>query len=110
MNLAIAKHNGWLSPSPVCCRSVKHDWYNPGDGCCYDEVPSYYDDLNQMHRAESKLTAKEWNRYTYTVARVICGSADSSEIRVRVPTNVLMSAPAHVRAEAYLRTVKKWIP
>ena len=66
-------------------------------------LPDYLNDLNAMHEAEKVLTVRQWNKYTVNLARVIA-EAKSGD-RVEVPTNVLLSATARQRADAFLLTL-----
>ncbi len=97
---AIAKACGWTEQSLGWWRHEDHK---------LDAVilPDYLNDLNAMHEAEKILTPKQWNTYTVNLARTIAECHDAN-IKVSVPTNVLLSATAAQRAEAFLRTLGLW--
>jgi len=75
---------GWLSP---------HGYYAP--------EPDYLNDLNAMHEAEKTLNQNLAAEY----ARMLTSTAWQSE----QPTFAPMTATAAQRAEAFLRTIGKWI-
>lgn len=69
----------------------------------FDNLPDYLNDLNAMHDAEKRLLATQFKRYhDVLVARVIGWSAHENE-------HVAIHATAAQRAEAFLRTIGKWV-
>lgn len=70
-------------------------------------LADYTSNLNSMHKAEKRLQSKQWNKYVSVLARVICQEFDPT-VKVSVPVNVLISADAYQRAEAFLRTLNLW--
>jgi hypothetical protein len=112
INIAIAEACGWR-----WVRLLKQEGlrdvvrgYPPNTGCAgVDEsyVPDYCNDLNAMHQAEKYLVSNlQWNLYTSHLA-TLCGW-DSKVHDVRTMANVICSATARQRAEAFLRTLNLW--
>lgn len=70
-------------------------------------LPKYDCDLNAIHEAEKILTEAQWNKYVTVLARTIIGQFNNN-VKISVPTNVLIAATAGQRAEALLRTLNLW--
>lgn len=64
-------------------------------------VPSYVRDLNAMHEAEKTLRDEVRMNYGSDLQRVL--------LRTYEENSWLISATAHQRAEAFLRTLGKWV-
>lgn len=116
INRAIAEHCGWqflperdtrLGPQPELWESPDGDRYFESPLKDWPPYPNYHEDLNAMHEAEKTLTDKGWRLYVIKLARVIAKQPNIN-VRVQVPTNVLIGAKAEERAEAFLRTIGKW--
>lgn len=108
INRAIQEHLGWkLIPAGQLYpdRWIHDD--HPGVWLGAEHFPNYHCDLNAMHEAEKTLTDKGWRLYVIKLARVIAKQPNIN-VRVQVPTNVLIGAKAEERSEAFLRTVGKW--
>jgi len=70
----------------------------------HDEpLPDYINDLNVIHEVENLLNKKQWNRYVIYLAKVIAGVEDN--MKVSVPTNVLISATAEQRSKALFKLI-----
>lgn len=130
IRIAIAETVGW-HPHPDNHRREQKFWTYGGTGyglpvgkakpCAamppiYDSdsvwgdtppLPDYCNNLNAMHEAEKVLTEKQWNKYVVVLARTIANQFDPN-VKVSVPTNVLIAATAEQRAEALLRTLNLW--
>lgn len=68
--IAIAEACGWAHPTD-CARENPHKWKSPLDGCCYDGVPDYLNDLNAMHEAEKSLTELEKIEFAEHLAQAL---------------------------------------
>ena len=60
-----------------------------------DDIPAYPQDLNACHEMEKVLTLDQWNKYASLIGR-----HDYRE---------LLHATAPQRAEAFLKTIGKWV-
>ena len=97
INLAIGKSLGFAQcpialsqgfPPELCYRK---DTY-------IGELPDFYNSLDRMHEVERSLDDNKYETYE-----------DMLDILVRrTEVNRLTSAPANLRAEAYLRTLNLW--
>jgi hypothetical protein len=65
--------------------------------------PDYINDLNAMHEAEKMLTEHQWGEYE-RVLRLVCDGCSYYEGAGKE----LLHATARQRAEAFLRTLRKW--
>ena len=70
-------------------------------------LADYTTNLNSMYNVEKRLHPKQWHKYVCVLARVISQEFDPN-VKVSVPVNVLISATAYERAEAFLRTINLW--
>jgi hypothetical protein len=98
--IAIAGVCGWTR-----CRVVQGDPMGspPGQYDIFDKVPDYLNDLNAMNKAEkilrgsleqyytNRIIYERWNRYEHYLFN-----------------RFGISAPAHERAEAFLKVLKLW--
>lgn len=103
--IAIAETCGWYRDKSW---EVNHLWNHPNVliSAKADELPDYLSDLNAMAEAENFLTGDQWQYYfDLLVERIAVSSANPSH--ATYPFVVHASAPA--RAEAFLRTIGKWI-
>lgn len=97
INQAIAAHVG--------SKLTKfYDWSGPGTGS-WVQWPNYCVDLNEMHKVEKTLDAVKKRKYETHFGRDIQGQEHPYTLR----ENDGIFATAHQRAEAFLRTVGKWI-
>jgi hypothetical protein len=96
INIAIAEHLGWKKKREL--EPGWRIWTAPnGNLSGPDNIPNYSGDLNAMHEAEKALTDEEQDRMNDTLWDLMQGR------------KYLWHAAAIQRAEAFLRTVGKWI-
>ena len=96
-NEAIAEACGWkYKGSPGFADLNYKAWISP-DGREYCECPNYTGDLNAMHEAEKEIwiNKQQWDRYKAILQDMRCDDA--------------IHATADQRAEAFLRTIGKWV-
>ena len=94
-NAAIAKACGWkYKGSPGFADLNYKAWIAP-DGREHCECPNYTGDLNAMHEAETFLKGQDWAAYFDLIQHT--GKATG------------VRATASQRAEAFLRTIGKWV-
>lgn len=79
--------SGWMKRTP--------EWPNGLPG----ELPDYPNDLNAMHEAEKTLAYHQANYYS----QVALPKITKGEL-----VNAQVFATARQRAEAFLRTIRKW--
>jgi hypothetical protein len=107
MRIKIAESCGWTEIEPCTCSDGVSRAYQPTAGAHKKHLPDYLNDLNAMHEAEQTLWQKDWtSRHDFIdhLARIINpvhGYWQQSGI-------YLLDATAAQRAEAFLRTIKKW--
>ena len=95
--VAIAEACGWTEIEPcTCCDGVSRA-YEPTPGAHKKHLPDFYNDLNAMHEAEKVLVRLQWLSYLRKL-QTLC---DESVIWP-------IHATAAQRAEAFLRTIRKW--
>lgn len=123
INIAVAEKVGWIPHPENSNRELRdRSWRKGNDVRTYDytcgddmgigisdyaALPRYTESLDSMHEAEKIMGEKEWNKYVPMLARVIAESFDPN-VKVSVPTNILISANADERAEAFLRVFGLW--
>lgn len=68
-------------------------------------IPEYLNDLNAMHEAESKLAEERnlWVGYWFQLTHVVVDTSGADGMLAAV------HATAKQRAEAFLRTIGKWV-
>lgn len=108
INKAIAEACGWKFVPEYCHGEDQPPEFTTvtPDGrhlCGY--YPDYVDDLNAMHEAEKYLDDEQWLEYMLNLQDVLCCNPDRSKWTV---CRENMSATAHQRAEAFLRTLNLW--
>jgi hypothetical protein len=96
--IAIAEACGWR-----CTASFKEAfacWVKP-DGMDHQTelLPDYLNSLDAMHEAEKALTQAQDYHYRDSILNAVC--KDGSGMTA-------ITAIAHQRAEAFLRTIGKW--
>lgn len=103
INVAIATHCGWTD--------IRDDvWHGANMGVdehgLRSQIPSYCDDLNAMHEAESTLrrNGPEFSR----VLLELVGEAAGPGVMYAYGSFAHVHASARLRAEAFLRTLGKW--
>ena len=97
INIAIGKSLGFAQCPTAMCQGFPPE-------LCYrkdtyiGELPDFYGSLDRMHEVERSLDDNKYETYE-----------DMLDILVRrTEVNRLTSAPANLRAEAYLRTLNLW--
>ena len=109
--IAIAKACGWTEIEPQRLTSGGGDYFTGKfhglrkDGSRDYFVPDYPNDLNAMHEAENNLEGMNKAEFAVQLCRV-AGKDWPNGIGGGSFTHV--HATAAQRAEAFLRTVKKW--
>ena len=63
-----------------------------------NKIPNYLNDLNAMHEAENVLTNEQWWLFVEFLTEIRGGGVA-----------LCISATAAQRAEAFLRTIGKWV-
>lgn len=91
--------------------------YRDKQGYPVAALPNYCHDLNAMHEAERILccgtnnnpsSGDKWSIYLDLLRLLICEDADEP-VNVDLETEWdMVTATAHQRAEAFLRTIGKW--
>ena len=105
INIAIAKACGmrgvWEKKITSCGCDGQWDYFNPQG----NRLPDYCNDLNAMHEAENHLPSDKKEDYWYQLYENCRRSVFS-----RVEDNYkMLHATAAQRAEAFLRTINKWV-
>jgi hypothetical protein len=73
----------------------------------WDIPPDYCNDLNAMHEAEKFLEGSHnWNKYTDILGKLCLYKPELHGLRTFV--NIIVSASARQRAEAFVKTIDKW--
>ncbi len=99
INIAIAEHIGWTGPYQKCFVVSDNGTFpvfcgtNPEGEI--QRFPNFWGSLNAMHEAECFLEDEEWSMY--------------DRYLVEGQTKYTWHATSEHRAEAFLRTVGKWI-
>ncbi len=103
----ISSGNQLLGSKSYCMGTPPQDKDKPEDEQAYERVPDYLNDLNAMFEAEKSLdvnvSSGDSPRYVY--ARYLYDIVANQEHGERQP----FRATAAQRAEAFLRTVGKWV-
>ena len=110
-NMAIAKACGYkdlavrMVGDPMCCGFWALCSGRVGEGGV--ATPMYTEDLNAMHKAEKQIEGSTmWNRYTDELAKLRHYHTELHTHRTMV--NIVVSATAAERAEAFLKTLGLW--
>ena len=103
INIAIAETCGWTIDERIPLKekeSATGRW-----------IPDFCNDLNAMHEAENKLTPFQRIKHGHFLQEIlnetVVGFVSNYESQLKSLSR-MASAPARQRAEAYLRTIKKW--
>lgn len=103
-NAIIAMRLGWTKC--VCGDPECGAWFAPG--ASKDEpslgVPDYSNDLNAIHEAEKTLTIEHYAAYEMALSKFVDASGRDSDI-----WHYVLCATAEQRAEAFLKTIDKWV-
>ena len=128
INIAIAEYCGW-HPHPDNDKREQKFWTLGGTGYglpngvakpvaaipyIFDDIrgdigglPNYCNDLNAMHEAEKFLEGGyNWNKYTDILGKLCHYKPNIHNLRSFA--NIIVSASAKQRAEAFLKTIGKW--
>ena len=117
--IAIAKACGWTlvginvtAPVPVFSSSQLTGRTPEG---YVQLVPNYLNDLNAMSEAEKVLRSYQAEEYVMQLASILLNEASRDLLTYEQTANwynvfVLLNATASQRAEAFLRTLGKWVP
>ena len=65
-------------------------------------IPDYLNDLNAMHEVEGAMVSSQWIDYEFHLGMVIMNQHGEAYLKYYI------NATAAQRAEAYLRTIRKW--
>jgi hypothetical protein len=95
INAAIARECGWKDVWRCQGVSETASFVGTSPENEFIPVPNYCTDLNAMHEAEEALKGKQFAAYA-----AILGDRDGTLYGIR--------ATARQRAEAFLRTLRKW--
>jgi len=105
INAAIAEACGWQEITNCTCGGKKRGC--PPGGHASTHTPNYCTDLNAMHETEKVLDYEQCEAFSNTVADIVC--AENREKDYPFPWHFArIHATARQRAEAFLRTLKKW--
>ncbi len=97
-HMGIPPENGMLFPYP---EHHEEDWrLKPFRG-----IPDYLNDLNAMHEAEKMFSNPQWQEYGYQLEHSMLGMPASLTLH---DLATVAHATAAQRAEAFLKTIKKW--
>ena len=108
MRIAIAEACGWkIEPCPQPgLRYITTPAGDTGFTDLHRGIPDYLNDLNAMHKAVETLDEKQFAVFCITLADILeAFDCDRSNEDLRK----VMEATARLRAEAFLRTIGKWI-
>lgn len=115
INIAIAEICGWEEIGKYDpYRGISPQWK---DAKAFDgsplvppiwEIPDFCNDLNAMREAEMLLYKENClaKKYTQNLKKVICLHAGTK--RASMDFDICITAPARQRAEAFLKTLKKY--
>jgi hypothetical protein len=106
--IAIAEACGYRRKEPNWNRWLKPDGQYEAYGIA--GLPNYLSDLNAMHEAEKILTTDEQRiSFMQNLRNVTSGHAKNFDYYNIVEVWNMLSATAPQRAEAFLRTLGKWV-
>jgi len=105
INLAIAETQGWkqvhddpdFEPCWVCPKTHR----KISIAAVEKPYPSYDKSLDELHKVEESLTDEEWETYSFILCNLVGGFTPKT-------FREAIHAPASAKAEAYLKTKKKW--
>jgi hypothetical protein len=112
INIAIAEACGmrgvWEKKITSCGCDGQWDYFNPQG----NRLPDYCNDLNAMHKAEKMLTKEQLYNYGNKLDRITLPKTSMEMCYIESPEAGmypdLFCATAAQRAEAFLKTIKKW--
>ncbi len=109
--IAIAKSVGWKQVRICPCSMSLPRGENPKDNYDY-HLPDYLHDLNAMHEAAMTLRLHQRNEYCVELRKIIMRDATVEQQDPdtgHLTDHAFYQATAAQRAEAYLRTIGKWV-
>lgn len=115
--IAIAEACGWDYHCPRCSQGIVEHFDGEGNyagssGCDYCQgqpipMPDYPNDLNAMHEAEAILRDEQVNIFQGHLNAIIARGCRVCDFSL-YPIDTLWHATAAQRAEAFLKTIRKW--
>jgi hypothetical protein len=111
INAAIAEACGWRPPSETECSKpaeFRHSWFNPDDGCCYQDVPDYVNDLNAIGAAMAFIPQTRRGQFNAELSLLTSGRNLSAAVREPEFIFYLVNSTARNRAVAFLKALNKW--
>jgi hypothetical protein len=107
INIAIAEACGWKYANNETHAPDGSFWWSKEP-----EIPDYCNDLNAMHEAEKMLTKEQLYNYGNKLDRITLPKTSMEMCYIEGPEAGmypdLFCATAAQRAEAFLKTIKKW--
>jgi hypothetical protein len=95
--------------------SINEAWYkdgyyyfNCGDGLHFKQLPDYLNDLNAIHEAEKTLEADQAIDYVRQLIDLVCPDTYGVS-NLYESTYAVLHATSAQRAEAFLKTIGKWV-
>ena len=113
--IAIAEICGWTSIAADYPVNINDgDYYTPwpsgrSPSYKYSQLPDYLNDLNAMHEAEKCLLPPERGRWAQCLEKVVRCNINEVDGIDYDELAELAHATAAQRAEAFLRTLGKWV-
>lgn len=108
--IAIAEACGWkhygctgCSSSPCRCA----EWIHESTDWTPSSLPDYLNDLNAMHEAILTLEVSQWKLFVTHLQMVALKITKDDDIIYR--DMCLLGSTASQRAEAFLKTIGKWV-
>ena len=108
--IAIAEACGWTRiHNPMPSIDNPHGIFPQGNKSVYVPIPNYLNDLNAMHEAEKVLEDTQLLIYRIKLSNIVYKyDLFKPYIKAR-GSGAVIHATAAQRAEAFLRTIGKWI-
>lgn len=116
--IAIAEACGWKREYTFISQDIGslgeeiQAWIAPDGTTSVVALPDYLNDLNAMHEAEKVLDAMQRAKFAEELAYVVLAVFNNPETEFvfsRCSLFVFAHATASQRAEAFLRTIGRWI-
>lgn len=107
--IAIAEYCGWKTNKEMLVCAVVNPFQAP-DGSWHKAYPDYLNNLNAMHEAEKVLQnrCKYWPDYIDELCKMFVFD-DVFACSAKVNWSQMVHATASQRAEAFLKTIGKWV-
>lgn len=107
INKIIAEYCGWKHEFNGDDEDPEWYWIPPNNPDGNQSPPDYCNDLNEMNEAEKFLEGgHNWNKYTDILGKLRHYKPNIHDLRSFA--NIIVSASAKQRAEAFLKTIGKW--